>query len=109
MADLPMGQAKGLPPVIKVDLTGKTVVVTGKYIPQQTHNSHSTFHGFDMTTMITGANVGIGIEAAKHFASMGPARLIITCRSEEKGRAAIKSTFLLVHTLWIHADATLAL
>ncbi|KAJ3824208.1 hypothetical protein EV361DRAFT_903964 [Lentinula raphanica] len=51
-------------PVEKVDLTGKTVVVTG-------------------------GNGGLGFEAAKHFATMNPSRLIITCRSEEKGKAAL--------------------
>ena len=38
----------------KADLTGKTVVVIG-------------------------ANMGIGYEAAKHFAAMNPARLIMGC------------------------------
>lgn len=34
--------------------------------------------------MVVGTNVGIGLEAAKHFARMGPQRLICTCRSEAK-------------------------
>ena len=52
-------------PVEHVDLTGKTVVVVG-------------------------ANVGLGFEAAKHFASMNPKRLVLGCRSQEKGQAAVK-------------------
>jgi hypothetical protein len=52
-------------PVEHVDLTGKTVVVVG-------------------------ANVGLGFEAAKHFASMNPNRLVLGCRSQEKGEAAIR-------------------
>ncbi|KAJ7792313.1 hypothetical protein B0H14DRAFT_3115225 [Mycena olivaceomarginata] len=40
------------PPVLKVDLTGKTVVVVG-------------------------ANTGLGFEATKHFATMNPGRLIL--------------------------------
>ncbi|THV00232.1 NAD(P)-binding protein [Dendrothele bispora CBS 962.96] len=54
-----------MPPVITTDLTGKTV-------------------------NLTGANVGIGFEAAKHFARMNPERLIIVCRSQEKGDEAKK-------------------
>ncbi|KAF9241280.1 hypothetical protein BU15DRAFT_60905 [Melanogaster broomeanus] len=53
-----------IPPVETTDLSGKTVVVVG-------------------------ANVGIGFEAAKHFARMNPSRLIIACRSETKGKAAL--------------------
>jgi retinol dehydrogenase-12 len=52
-------------PVEHVDLTGKTVVVIG-------------------------ANVGLGFEAAKHFASMNPKRLVLGCRSQEKGQAALE-------------------
>ena len=52
-------------PVEHVDLTGKTVVVIG-------------------------ANVGLGFEAAKHFASMNPNRLVLGCRSQEKGQAALQ-------------------
>ncbi|KAH9969293.1 hypothetical protein BGW80DRAFT_1461768 [Lactifluus volemus] len=51
-------------PVVHVDLTGKTVVVVG-------------------------ANVGLGFEAAKHFASMNPKRLVLACRSQQKGQAAV--------------------
>jgi retinol dehydrogenase-12 len=40
--------------------------------------------------MITGANIGLGFEAAKHFASMNPERLILACRSEAKGKQAIE-------------------
>ncbi|KAE9392295.1 short-chain dehydrogenase [Gymnopus androsaceus JB14] len=52
-------------PIVRGDLTGKTV-------------------------MVTGANSGIGFEAAKHFATMNPARLIIVCRSVEKAQQSIK-------------------
>jgi retinol dehydrogenase-12 len=52
-------------PVVHVDLTGKTVVVVG-------------------------ANVGLGFEAAKHFASMNPKRLVLACRSQDKGQAAVQ-------------------
>jgi len=54
-----------VPPVLHTDLSARTVVVVG-------------------------ANVGLGLEATKHFATMKPARLILVCRSEEKGKTAIK-------------------
>lgn len=57
-----------VPPVEKVDLTGKTVIVVG-------------------------GNAGIGFEATKHFASMNPQRLIIGCRSESRGQEAAKGEF----------------
>ncbi|KAJ7663864.1 hypothetical protein DFH06DRAFT_1393669 [Mycena polygramma] len=53
------------PPVLKADLTGKTVLVLG-------------------------ANTGLGFEAAKHFATMTPGRLILACRSQSKGQAAVE-------------------
>ncbi|KAF8799297.1 hypothetical protein BYT27DRAFT_7121068, partial [Phlegmacium glaucopus] len=52
------------PPVKYADLSGKTVVVIG-------------------------ANNGIGFEATKHFARMNPDRLILGCRSKERGEAAV--------------------
>ncbi|KAK7056335.1 hypothetical protein VNI00_002888 [Paramarasmius palmivorus] len=51
-------------PVVKVDLTGRVVVVTG-------------------------ANTGLGFEACKHIASMNPKRLIMCCRNQKKGEEAV--------------------
>lgn len=62
-------QLRTVPPVVQGDLTGKTI-------------------------MLVGANAGIGLEASKHFARMKPARLILACRNEQKGKAAIKGTSL---------------
>lgn len=50
-------------PLTSLDLTGRTVVVTG-------------------------SNVGLGLEATKHFYDMNPSRLILAVRSVEKGEAA---------------------
>ncbi|KAL0948998.1 hypothetical protein HGRIS_009097 [Hohenbuehelia grisea] len=62
-----MGDQLGkLPPVEEADLTGKTV-------------------------LIVGASTGIGLEAARHFSRMNPSRLILACRSEQRGKAAIAS------------------
>ena len=53
-----------VPPVLRADLTGQTILVVG-------------------------ANIGLGFEAAKHFASMNPGKLILACRSQAKGDAAL--------------------
>ncbi|KAK7458156.1 hypothetical protein VKT23_010064 [Stygiomarasmius scandens] len=63
--DMDKEQSRPMPSVVSADLSGKTVIVTG-------------------------ANVGIGLEAAKHFARMNPSKLIIACRSQEKGEDAKK-------------------
>jgi FlaA1/EpsC-like NDP-sugar epimerase len=57
-----------MPPVVTADLTGKTVVVTG-------------------------ANIGLGFEAAKHLARMNPKKLIIAVRSKEKGEETVKGEY----------------
>ena len=56
-------------PVLTADLSGKSIIVTG-------------------------ANTGLGLEAAKHFARMDPARLILACRSEIRGKEAAEGEFL---------------
>ena len=61
-------QYTSLPPVLTADLKGKSVVVTG-------------------------ANTGLGLEAAKHFARMGPSRLILACRSQERADKAAERAY----------------
>jgi len=53
-------------PETVVDLTGRTVIVTG-------------------------SNVGLGFEVAKRFHEMNPARLILAVRTPTKGEAAKKA------------------
>ena len=43
--------------------------------------------------VLTGANTGIGYEAAKHFARRRPGRLIVVCRSEVKGQDTLQSMY----------------
>ncbi|KAJ3737515.1 hypothetical protein DFJ43DRAFT_987156 [Lentinula guzmanii] len=69
-------QLKPLPHVLQADLTGKVVVVTG-------------------------ANTGLGFEAAKHFAQMNPKKVILACRSEEKGEQAVQK---IVRTGYMRAE-----
>lgn len=40
------------------------------------------------TVIVTGANGGLGLEAARHCARLGAARLILACRRTERGEAA---------------------
>ncbi|KAL1683389.1 hypothetical protein EV122DRAFT_201666 [Schizophyllum commune] len=54
---------------------------------------HSRVTRKDLTgqvVVVVGANVGLGYEAAKHFATMGAARVIMACRSKERGAAAVE-------------------
>ncbi|KAF9442180.1 NAD(P)-binding protein [Macrolepiota fuliginosa MF-IS2] len=62
--DAVVGQLRAVPPVVNVDLKDKVIIVIG-------------------------ANAGLGFEATKHFARMGAEKVILACRSKEKGDAAV--------------------
>jgi retinol dehydrogenase-12 len=44
----------------------------------------------DLTIIITGANIGLGLEAARHFTRLGASKVVLACRSLAKGEAAIQ-------------------
>ncbi|KZO96054.1 NAD(P)-binding protein [Calocera viscosa TUFC12733] len=41
------------------------------------------------TIIVTGANTGLGLEAARHLARMGPRKLILACRDAHLGKQAV--------------------
>ena len=43
--------------------------------------------------LITGGTAGLGLETAKRLAVGGPANLIVTARTEEKGKAAVSAIY----------------
>jgi retinol dehydrogenase 12 len=45
----------------------------------------------DQTIIVTGSNVGLGLEAARHFTRLGAAKVILAVRNQEKGNAAKQS------------------
>ena len=54
----------------------------------------------EKTVVVIGANhdVGLGFEAAKHFSRMNPGRIILGCRSKERGEAAATSETNLIQS-----------
>jgi retinol dehydrogenase-12 len=40
------------------------------------------------TVIVTGANIGLGFEASRHFVRLGAQKVILACRSVEKGEEA---------------------
>jgi NAD(P)-dependent dehydrogenase (short-subunit alcohol dehydrogenase family) len=42
------------------------------------------------TVIVTGSNIGLGLEASRLIVRLGASRLILACRSVEKGRVAAK-------------------
>ncbi|EIN14745.1 NAD(P)-binding protein [Punctularia strigosozonata HHB-11173 SS5] len=63
--DLIRMQWRTVPPVVHADLSGKTM-------------------------MVIGSSGGLGLEAAKHLAKMGPAKLVLTARDEARGTASVQ-------------------
>lgn len=53
------------------------------------------------TVIVTGSNVGLGLEAARHFARLGASKVILACRSIQKGEEAQKSIEKTTHRLGV--------
>ncbi|KAJ2914335.1 hypothetical protein MD484_g6085, partial [Candolleomyces efflorescens] len=68
--------------------TSPTGSVISSQDPPVSTSSRATTDLSGQTVIVVGANTGLGFEAAKHFARMNPGRLILACRSKEKGAAA---------------------
>ncbi|KAL8773747.1 MAG: hypothetical protein Q9209_001515 [Squamulea sp. 1 TL-2023] len=45
----------------------------------------------NQTVIVTGANIGLGFEAARHYVRLGAAKVILAVRNVDKGEAARKS------------------
>lgn len=67
--DFILAQRAPVPPVLKVNLAGKTAVVTG-------------------------ANTGVGFETALHLARMNPAKVVLGCRNRQSGEQAVRREWL---------------
>jgi retinol dehydrogenase-12 len=53
--------------------------------------THPTTDFTGKTVIVTGSNVGLGLEAARHFVRLNCAKLIIAVRTASKGQAAKES------------------
>ncbi|KZO96052.1 NAD(P)-binding protein [Calocera viscosa TUFC12733] len=59
-----------------------------QYLPLPSISAFSTDLG-GKTIIVTGANTGLGLEAARHLARMGPRKLILACRDARLGNQAV--------------------
>ena len=64
--------------------------MAAKFIRSQFRTLPVPTHSFaGQTVIVTGANVGLGFEAVQHFVRLGANKVILACRSVEKGKAAV--------------------
>lgn len=55
-------------------------------LPKPSPSTDTTFQG--RTIIVTGSNIGLGLEAARHFTALGAGKVILAVRNAEKGQAA---------------------
>lgn len=53
------------------------------------------------TVIVTGSNVGLGLEAARHITRLGASRVILACRSIQKGQETQKDIEKTTHRLGV--------
>jgi retinol dehydrogenase-12 len=58
---------------------------------QFSHVPYPTKSFEGQTIIVTGSNIGLGLEAARHFARLNAAKVILACRSISKGQEAARS------------------
>ncbi|KAJ9130211.1 Short-chain dehydrogenase/reductase-like protein [Coniochaeta hoffmannii] len=69
--------------------TGSNMTVVKDLIKSQFRSLPEPSHDFTgQIVIVTGANSGLGLEASRHFVRLGAAKVILGCRSVERGEAA---------------------
>lgn len=75
----------------KFNITPEKQASTSHFLRQQLFIKPKEVVGVslvDQTCIVTGSNTGVGFEIARQILNLGPKRLILAVRNEEKGRAA---------------------
>jgi NAD(P)-dependent dehydrogenase (short-subunit alcohol dehydrogenase family) len=69
----------------------KHVFPRGFHLPSiHLHTTRPTASFKGKTVIVTGSNVGLGLEASRWIVRLGASQVILACRNVEKGKAAAK-------------------